>query len=329
MTIQWIDGHLDLAYLALKGRDLTRPVEDPDEGCVSLPALREANVRLALGTLYTEKGAASVPYGYADSDDRDGAERAGWRELEVYESLEAAGEILIVRTRADLERETDALKVVVLMEGADPIRSPEAARAWFDRGVRVVGLTWGAGTRYAGGNAWPGPLTPEGRELVAALDELGIVHDVSHLADAAVEGLFGMSRGPIVASHSNCRTLLEPNQRHLPDEFIREIHRRGGIVGVNLYIGFLTTDDRRATISDVVRHVTYAAHVTGSKRAVALGSDADGGFTPARLPENLDHPTRFSAIPDALRRAGWTEDEVSGFTHRNWHRFLREALPAE
>jgi len=329
MTVQWIDGHLDLAYLACKGRDLTRPVADAGEGCVSLPALRDANVRLVLGTLYTEKGAAGAPWGYADSADLDGAERAGWRELEVYEALEAAGEILVVRTRADLDRESDALKVVILMEGADPIRSPDHAREWFDRGVRVVGLTWGAGTRYAGGNAWPGRLTPVGRELVAALDELGVVHDVSHLADAAVEDLFRASRGPIVATHSNCRTLLEANQRHLTDAFIREIDRRGGIVGINLYSAFLTADDRRAAVPDAVRHVTHVTHVTGTKRTVALGSDADGGFPPARLPEGLDHPTRFAALADALRAAGWTEGEVSGFTHANWRRFLGEALPAE
>lgn len=326
MNRTWIDGHLDLAYLAVAGRDLTRPVVSPAEGCLSLPALREAGVRVVLGTLYTQKGSPGQPYGYADSDDLDGAERAGERELEVYEALEASGDVLIVRSRADLDLETDRLKVVVLMEGADPIRSPAHARVWFERGVRAVGLAWSAGTRYAGGNARPGPLTAAGRELVAALDELGVIHDISHLADAAAEELFATSRGPIVATHSNSRSLLGDNQRHLPDAFLRELGRRGAVVGLNLYSDFLAVG-RRATIADAVAHVEHAAAVMGHRRGIALGSDTDGGFAPTLLPEGLDHPVRFGALADALAGAGWSDDDVAGFTHGNWRRFLRDALP--
>jgi membrane dipeptidase len=326
MTATWFDGHLDLAYLALAGRDLSRPVENPAEGCLSLPALREAGVRLVLGTLYIEKGSPGEPYGYADSDDLDGAERAGQRELEVYEALEDAGEIRIVRTRADLDGDPDRLRVVILMEGADPIRSPRHARDWFERGVRVVGLSWSAGTRYAGGNGRPGPLTPLGRELVAALDELGIVHDVSHLADDAASELLAVSRGRVVATHSNSRSLLAENQRHLTDEFIREIDRRQGIVGLNLYSDFLAVG-RRATVADAVAHVEHAAEVMGHRRGVALGSDADGGFAPTMLPEGLDHPARFDALAEALLAGGWSEAEVSGFRCGNWQRFLGEVLP--
>ena len=78
--------------------------------------------------------------------------------------------------------------------------------------MRLVGMTWGLGSRYAGGNVKHGPLTCEGKELVAAFDELGIVHDISHLADESVEELFAISNGKIVATHSNCRSLLWDNQ---------------------------------------------------------------------------------------------------------------------
>lgn len=324
--MRWIDGHLDLAYLALAGRDLTRPVEDASAGCLSLPALRDAGFEVVLGTLYTEKGAPDKPYGYASSEDLDGAERAGLAELEVYESLEEAGEILIVRSTGDLDRDTAALKLVVLMEGADPIRSPDHARMWFERGLRMVGMTWGAGSRYAGGNSHPGPLTPAGRDLVAALDDLGMVHDISHLADQSVEDLFEISAGPVVASHSNSRALLADNERHIPDAFLREIGQRGGVAGLNLYTRFLA-EGRRATVDDAVPHVLHAAEVMGHRGGVGLGSDTDGGFTPPDLPEGLDHPAKFGALADALTGAGWSAAEVDGFTCGNWLRFLREALP--
>ncbi|MHC5008409.1 MAG: membrane dipeptidase, partial [Planctomycetota bacterium] len=189
--MRWIDGHLDLAYLALCGRDLSVACPDPAAGCVSLPALREAGVGLVLATIFTEPGVTdpSELYGYGSSDDLDDAERAGRRQLDVYERLEAQGEIGIVRSRGDLGEPSIVPKpqAVLLMEGADPIRSPDDAKRWSDRGVRVVGLSWAAGTRYAGGNGNPGPLTPAGIELVSALDDLGIVHDVSHLSDEGIE----------------------------------------------------------------------------------------------------------------------------------------------
>jgi membrane dipeptidase len=389
--MDWIDGHLDLAYLAIAGgagappagRDLRAPCANPAIGCVSLPDLRAGGVSLCFGTIFIEPGKPDEPGGYGGSDDFDGAERAGLRQIEVYEELERAGEIAIVRTSAELDDMTpppslregaggwveysahsedsthpltpslkgrgnkDAIaqpiKVIILMEGADPIRSPEHARLWFERGVRIVGLTWAMGTRYAGGNAQPGPLTSAGREMVAALDELGMIHDVSHLSDPAVEELFSISGGPIIASHSNARALLadEPAeavpgisggiQRHLPDEFIREIAKRGGVIGLNLYSKFLIGSVRvlagqRATVSDCIAHIEHIASVMGHRRGIALGSDADGGFPPTMLPEGLDHPSKWEELLDGLSGRGWPKEDIEDFTHKNWLRLLRETL---
>ncbi len=360
---QWADGHLDLAYLAVAGRDRRTACDDPAQGCISLPDLRAGNVSLIYATIFTEPGKPDEPFGYRDSDDVDGAERAGLRQIEVYEALERAGEIQIVRMRDDLGEMTPSparrgragvgvrygedhspIKVVILMEGADSIRSPNHARMWFERGVRIVGLTWATGTRYAGGNAKPGPLTRGGREMIAALDELGIIHDLSHLSDPAVEELFALSRGKVIASHSNARALLahEPKdavpgvsaglKRHLPDDFIREIAAREGVIGLNLYSKFLIGGEavsagKRATIDDCIAHIEHIANVMGHRRGIALGSDADGGFPPTMLPENLDHPRKWSALADALRGRGWKDQEISNFEHDNWQRFLSDTLP--
>jgi membrane dipeptidase len=334
MSVNWIDGHLDLAHAALRGRDLCLSCSDED-GCVSLPDLRAGGVRLAFATIFIEPGVMNGdPWGYPGSDDLDAAHAAGVRQLEVYERLADAGEIAIVHDVSQLDSDKDTLKVVLLMEGADPIRSPDEAGWWFERGVRIVGLTWSMGTRYAGGNASPGPLTSAGRDLVAALDELGIVHDVSHLADEAFDELMQLAApgsGRIVATHSNCRALLESKQRHLRDDQIKRIAQRGGIVGLNLYGRFLSTSDRgggRATIANAVAHVERVCGVMRHRRGVALGSDMDGGFTPRDLPEGLDHPTKLHALADALRNRGWSEQDVAGFAHDNWINLLGQALPA-
>jgi membrane dipeptidase len=281
----------------------------------------------ALGTIFTQPDPPRPPYahGYPAGDARE-AERAGLAQIEVYERLEKAGGIAIVRTRDDLLAPTDALKVVILMEGADPIRSPEEARRWFDRGVRIVGMAWAMGTRYAGGNHVTGPLTAAGRELAAALDEAGAVHDLSHLSDEAAASLLDLAQGPVVATHSNCRALVEPIERHLRDDQIAAIAARGGIIGLNLYSKFLRVG-ARATIADAVRHLQHAAAVIGRRDALALGSDMDGGFPPADLPEDLDHPSKLPRLAAALRDAGWTAEAVDGFAAGNWRRFLFEHLP--
>ncbi len=324
----WIDGHLDLAYLALCGRDLRVACPDPETGCVSLPALREAGIGIAFATIFAEPGRSPQehPAAYPGSDDLDAAEAAGWRQIEIYRQLEAQGELAIIRDAGDLHRDTPLTEIVILMEGADPIRSPEAVGRWFEAGLRMVGLTWARGTRYAGGNARPGPLTGLGRDLVAAMDEAGIVHDASHLADEALDGLLETARGRIVATHSNCRAITGDDQRHLRDDQIKAIGERDGVVGLNLYSRFLVTSGR-ATIGDCVKHVEHVAGVMGHRRGVALGSDADGGFGPDRLPEHLDHPTKFPALAAALRDAGWSDEDVEGFCYGNWRRVLEETLP--
>jgi len=333
----WIDGHLDLAYLAVNGRDLRGRCADPALGCISLPELREAEVRLAFGTIFTElagagppslQSPAHAPHVYRDHDDLEGAHRAGMLQLELYEHLEREGWLRIVRSQRDLDfdlNDDGPLRIMILMEGADPIRSPDELPIWFDRGVRMIGMTWAMGSRYAGGNERTGPLTAIGIELAHAMDELGVIHDVSHLADEAFEQLLNISRGPIAASHSNARRLATPSQRHLTDEQIRQIGNRGGVIGLNLYRRFLSPT-RDGTLADVVRHAQHITTVMGHFDGIALGSDADGGFPPAQLATDLEHPSRWSALADALLAAGWSDEQVRGLQCENWLRFLRSSL---
>ena len=327
--MKWIDGHLDLAYVAVKRRDITQPIESLEHGCISLPALREVGVDLVFGTIFAEPGVpdAEPGMGYLNTDDIEKASAAGWRQCEIYHKLEGKGELTIVRSLDDLTRECSLPRVVILMEGADPIRNPNEVTQWYDAGLRAVGMAWACGSRYAGGNASAGPLTSMGGELVQAMDELGIIHDVSHLSDAATDAVLEQARGPIMASHSNSRALMtDGSQRHLRDDRIKSIAERGGVIGLNLYSPFLVNEGR-ATVIDAIAHVTHAVEMIGNKHHVALGSDMDGGFTPAKLPADLDHPRHLSKLADALRATGWSDTEIEDFQWGNWLRFLQSALP--
>lgn len=327
MAQAWFDGHLDLAYISMHGWDLHKDPLAGEARSTSFPALARGNVVGVAATIFVEPGpeAHGKPWGYADSADWEGAFRAADLQMRYYEGLENSGLARIVRTKRDLD-ETTPLKLVILMEGADPIRDASHARHWHARGVRMVGLTWAMGTRFSGGNSCTTGLTPEGRELVSALDELSILHDASHLSDAAMDDLMASTKRMIVASHSNARALMQPIQRHIRDDHIREIARRGGVVGLNLYGKFLA-NDRAATFADAIAHVERVASIAGTREISAMGSDMDGGFAPDCVPEELRTFERYGALTDALATRGWSPRECAGFASNNWLRVLRGVLP--
>lgn len=320
--MEWFDAHLDLACVHLNGRDLLK--ERPEgglwlPGCVTLPSLKAGRVTRCLATVFTESVAAGTVLTEDQqyhTGDAEGAHRAGARQVELYARWRSAGV---------------GPAMGVLMECADPIRTPDELEWWVERGVVAVGMAWAHQSRYAGGNGVETGLTDLGHGLVKAMDALGVVHDASHLSERAFWELCAATDKVIVASHSNCRALnggdaIEPmgrRQRHLTDAQIKEIARRGGVIGLNLFSLFLRPnceDPQRATIADCVAHVERICSISGDRRCVGLGSDADGGFSRLRLPEGIDGPADYCKLGDALVARGWSGADVEGFASRNWER---------
>lgn len=332
----WCDAHLDLAYLAALGHDLEVEVGPGHDRCATIPDLASGPVGLCFGTIYIEPGLepdaeGRMPrWGYRDREDLEHASRAARLQLDWYLAGERAGRLRIVRWREDLDELADPsspLAVVLLVEGADGIAGAEEMPWWFEAGVRVLGLAWSRGTRAAGGNATTEGLSTEGRELVAACDELGILHDASHLSDRAFEALLDATSARIVATHSNSRRLLgDPTAaRHLADRQIEAIAARDGAVGLNLFGRFLARG-RPATLDDALDHVEAIASIAGRDR-VGLGSDLDGGFSTAELPEGVRHPSQYPALDEGLAARGWNASERADFRAATWIRILRASLP--
>lgn len=329
--MDWYDGHLDLSSLALEGRDLALPLEEarggPQPPAVTFSTLERGRVRYANATIFTAPN-FKEPWGYPRGD-LAYVHRLGWKQLQQYQQWEASEHLRIVRYKEDLEAGYP-LSVVLLMEGADPITTPEQLDLWYEAGLRIIGLSWSTGTRYAGGNHTKGPLSPSGRELLQAMEARGMIHDFSHLSDESAYAVLEQTKGPIVASHSNSRAVIgNHKQRHLSDDLIRQISARDGVIGINLYSKFLIPDgnQRRATIDETVAHIEHICEVMKRRDRIALGSDMDGGFGADKLPDAIHEPKDYEVLWEALRKRGWSATELSGFAQENWLQFMRTHLP--
>jgi len=334
------DAHLDLAYNALRGRDVTRAAVAQlahEEGIptVGLPDLRAGGVNLICATIFCSPATEGAA-GYHTTDEAFAMADA---QLAWYEQQHHAGELRIVRSAREIVTgdapttvsSSRAIPAILLLEGADPVRNLGDVQRFYDRGVRIVGLAWKR-TRYAGGTASPGPLTPEGVSLVRELDRAKIIHDASHLAEESFWQLMELSRGPVIASHSNCRSIItpDPKARQLSDAMIQAILARDGVIGINFFDRFLIPPSehgqRRATLTDVVRHIQHICDLAGNADHVAIGTDMDGGLGRNEIPEEIETSRDLTKLIDVLAEAGFSARDVAKIMGENWRRFFASHL---
>jgi membrane dipeptidase len=329
-----VDAHLDLAYNAFRHRNILRPACEQSWAAgeeiptVGLPDLRAANVQLVCATVFAYP-AQNGKAGYTNAQEAYGVARD---QFDWYQEHSNSEHFRIVRRAADLPSRADVgtpLPLILLLEGADPIRTPADLEPWFEAGLRIVGLAWQQ-TRYAGGTFAPGPLTDAATELIPHLDRLGIIHDLSHLADESFWQLLDRTSGPVMASHSNCRAIV-PTDRQLSDDMILAIIARDGVIGINFYDKFLLPPEiygtRRAKLADLIHHVDHICQLAGNAQHVALGTDLDGGVGRDEIPEEIVTAADLPKVADALKDHGYSIADVSGIMSENWMRFFRRTLP--
>ncbi len=212
---------------------------------------------------------------------------------------------------------------VVSIEGGEMLRGSLDTLNEFYRAarVRMIALTW----NYENQIGYPAvgesglPLKPFGRELIAEMDRLGILADVSHLNEAGFWDVCARTRLPVVASHSNLRSLCGV-ARNLTREQARAIIRTRGFIGVNFYAGFLR-ERGEATLEDVARVVDAICEL-GGEECVGFGSDFDGI---ERWPRDLESPADFPRLIKFLRERGYTQAQLENIAGRNFLRVLLEA----
>ena len=358
-----VDAHEDLAYNALiLGRDYSRSVSETrrlehglpfiahrDNTMLGWPEYQKGRVSLIFSTLFVLPAAhqseISHKASYRDSNE---ARQVCLRQMDIYRILvdEQPDKFNLIRTAHDLDRllskwqnpedeSAHPVGLVILMEGAEGIRTPDELDEWWSLGLRIIGPAW-TGSRYCGGWLEPGPLTSDGRELLRKMADCNFTLDLSHMDEEAALQSLELYPGPIIASHSNVDVLLpnSPDNRHLSDCVIHGLIERDGVVGVVPCNEFLKSDwkkqDGRQDISlnHLVAHIDYICQMAGDARHVGLGTDFDGGFGLESVPAELDSIADLQKLSPLLKARGYSEADVAAILGENFINHLKNSLPA-
>lgn len=193
----------------------------------------------------------------------------------------------------------------------------------YREGVRLITLTWNHENCIGYPNSRETEimrkgLKPFGIQAVEQMNELGMIVDVSHLSDGGFWDVLQYSRKPVVASHSNARSLCA-HPRNLSDEMIRALAEKGGVAGINLYPYFVNTSGK-TTAEDVAKHITYLYNV-GGEELIAMGTDFDG-FEDGE--SEIAHIGEMEVLYAAVKREGFTERQMELFQSKNAMRIIKE-----
>ena len=352
------DAHLDLAMNALEwNRDLRRPLEEirerdkhyddkPDrgKGTVCFPEMRRGQVGICVATQIARyvKPANPLPGWY--SPEQAWAQTQG--QLAWYRAMEREGQMVQIKDRAGLDRlveiwrgrpdEHSPIGYILSLEGADSIYRLDSLEKSYEQGLRAVGPAhYGPGT-YAQGTDDSGGLGTRGRELLAAMDRLGIILDATHLCDESIWEALDHFDGPVWASHSNCRALV-PHNRQFADEQLKALIERKAVIGAPLDAwmmvpgwvrGKTTPESANLKLERMMDHIDHICQLAGNANHCGIGSDLDGAFGREQTPADLNTIADLARVPEMLATRGYSKTDIAGIAHGNFIGFLQRAWQA-
>lgn len=231
----------------------------------------------------------------------------GWFDVEVSTN---ESDICIVRNSDDIHKAklNGKLGAILAIENSEAVeRSLHILRCLYNLGVRSIGLTHNPNTWASTGNdegETGGGLTKFGIQLVKEMNNLGIIVDVSHISERGFWDVLDVSNAPIIASHSNCKTLCN-HPRNLTNEQLKAITANGGVVGITFVPGFITEDgwQNNPPFAQLINHIEYAIDIAGIEH-VGIGSDFDGGG------DLLKDATEYPKISEGLKERGYSDEAI-------------------
>jgi membrane dipeptidase len=355
-----VDGHNDLAWALreagsqdLAGTNLAGPVGFTH---TDLPRLAEGGVGAQFWSVYVPVWLAGEAAVAVTLEQIDFVHRMAGRYPDRLE---------LALTAADVERIFAAGRVASLIgaEGGHSIGcSLGALRALYRLGVRYLTLTHNANVPWADSatdEPAAGGLTAFGREVVAEMQRLGMLVDLSHTAPPTMRDAFDAAEAPVIYSHSSARALCD-HPRNVPDEMLARLRGNNGVCMVTFVPAFVSQQCRewhlgldaemkrrgldpwdqasgaareeyarrhpapRATLAQVADHIEHVREVAGVEH-VGIGGDFDGTED---LPDGLGDVSCYPALVAELLERGWSEQDCARLAGGNVLRVMRETESA-
>ena len=357
-----VDTHVDVPYrLQEKMDDISVRTED---GHFDYPRSRAGGLDAPFMSIY-------VPASYQESG---GAKELADELIDMVEKFEAdwPDKFAVARSPEDLRRNFDngIISLPMGIENGAPIEDDLANLTHFlNRGVSYITLTHSEDNQicdssYSEESTWSG-LSPFGEEVVAEMNRIGLMIDISHVSDHAFYDALELTRAPVIASHSSCRAFTPDWERNMSDDMIVALAENGGVIQVNFGSAFLRQDAQEQStdywteyrafleesgidpdhedatrfrdeywqdrprifgeLADVVAHIDHVVELVGVDH-VGFGSDFDGVTS---LPEGLKDVSHFPNLIAALLEGGYSEEQIekicSGNLLRVWNETRRVA----
>lgn len=235
-------------------------------------------------------------------------------------------DVLQVRTAEDAGNvlKHKAATLLAIEEGGAIDGSLEALRCLYELGVRAMTLTWSNRNDIADGineEATGSGLTLFGKQVVAEINRLGMLVDVSHISTAGFWSVIETSTKPIIATHSNAKSLCS-HPRNLNDEQIKALAQNGGLAGITFAGQFLEEDWRNACIESVYKHIDYMLNLIGNDDHIGFGSDFDGISHP---PYNIQGVQDYKPLIEYLSKY-YSDETINKITHQNVINLLQKVL---
>lgn len=352
-----IDAHLDLSMNALEwNRDLRLSITDIrklEEGktdkldrsknTVCFPELKKGNVGLVIATQIARYTAPGNPLPGWQSPEQAWAQTQG--QLAWYKIMEEEGHLKQIITRKQLEEHLSEwnatedhsqtpIGYILSLEGADSIVHLSYLEKAYAYGLRAIGPAHYGPGRYANGTNSTGKMGKEGVELVKEMDKLNMVLDATHLCDDAFWQALDLFKGPVWASHNNCRSLVDHN-RQFSDDMIKALIERGAVIGAAFDAwmivpgwtrGISTPEALNCSIEKLVDHIDHICQLAGNCLHVGIGSDLDGGYGKEQSPYDIDTISDLQRFPELLQKRGYSQENILQFMHGNWLRLFKSIL---
>lgn len=239
------------------------------------------------------------------------------REIEKNRDL-----ITLVYTPDDIvsNLEKGKMSAILTIEGTAGFSyDPELLEDLYKIGFRISTLGWNESNPLTGSHLTGEGLTDLGREYVKEAQRLGILIDVSHISDRAFWDIMEITQAPVIASHSNSRSVCN-HSRNLTDEMFCAICQTGGVVGINLYADFL---GQHPTVRTAAEHILHFLTLDPSGAHIALGGDLDGCDA---LPADFQGVQDYPALAAILIECGLPETIVHNIFWNNALGVFRNAV---